>query len=122
MTGREQGFSLVEALVAMAILAIVAVALLRTTGSHVSRTEGLGSRAFALLVAQNRAAELRLPASEADALPEVVEMMNRRWRVSTVFAPTEDPELTEAIISVRELGGFGPVSRLSTFVDRGAAP
>ena len=118
----EDGLSLIEALVAMAILAIVAVGLLRSTGTHVMRIDALETRAFAQFVAENHAAELTLAPAFVNSLPQDVELMGRTWQLSTVIAPTAQPELIEVVITVREVGKDGPVSRLSTFLDTGASP
>lgn len=115
----DGGFSLIEALVAMAILAIVAVALLRTNGTHITRIDGLETRAFARFVAENRIAEITLDPSDMAALPREVGMLGRRWSVSAVSAATGDPDLLEVVVSVGETGLASPVSRLSAFVDQG---
>ncbi|WBY09406.1 type II secretion system minor pseudopilin GspI [Sphingomonas sp. 7/4-4] len=56
--GTEAGFSLIEALVALAVLAIAAVGLMRTVESHIDSTRGLERRTAAMWVAENRLAEL----------------------------------------------------------------
>ena len=54
----EHGFSLIEALVALAVLAIATVGLVRAVESHVDSTRALERRAAAMWVAENRLAEL----------------------------------------------------------------
>ena len=58
MRDGEQGFSLIEALVALAVLAIATVGLMRTVQTHIDSTRGLERRAAAMWVAENRLAEL----------------------------------------------------------------
>ena len=91
MTRGEQGFSLIEALVALAILAISAVGLIRAAEAHVDSVRGLERRAAAQWVAENRLAELAVPgAATADG---DVAMLGRAWQVTTTYAPTADPAL-----------------------------
>ena len=56
MRDDEQGFSLIEALVALAVLAIATVGLMRTVQTHIDSTRGLERRAAAMWVAENRLA------------------------------------------------------------------
>ena len=44
----EQGFSLIEALVALAVLAIATVGLIRAVESHIDSTRGMERRAAAM--------------------------------------------------------------------------
>lgn len=62
MTGRgsESGFTLIETLVALAVLAVSAVAILGATEAHVARIGSLEARAAALWAAENRLSEAAL--------------------------------------------------------------
>ena len=60
--GNDAGFTLIESLVALAILAVSAVSLLMATEAYVARIDGLESRALAQLAAENRLAEIELGA------------------------------------------------------------
>lgn len=57
---RQQGFTLIEVLVALAIIAVALTAALRATGLMAANNRALHDKALALLSAQNTIAELRL--------------------------------------------------------------
>jgi general secretion pathway protein I len=63
---RQSGFTLLESLVALAILAIALAAVLRATGAATSHVDALRVRVLADWVAQNR---LALHAGRGDWLP-----------------------------------------------------
>ena len=91
------GFTLIEALIALAILAITAVSFLRATESNVARVTALETRAAATWVAQNRLAELTLGTPiAADPVP----MLGRDYTVAVASTPTADPMLNRIDISV----------------------
>jgi general secretion pathway protein I len=111
----ERGFSLIEAMVALAVLAIATVGLMRTVESHIDSTRGLERRAAAMWVAENRLAELELgPQSSAG---ELVEMMGQRWRVAVERRRTDDPEIQRVRIDVYPANEKAPLASLDGFVD-----
>ena len=57
MSGREEGFTLIEMLVALAIFSLAALALLRLEGATVANTARLQDQAIAQIVARNLAVE-----------------------------------------------------------------
>src|SRR5690606_10366360 len=57
---QDAGFTLIEVLVALAIVAVALGAAIRATGVIASNDEGLRQRALATVAAENRLAELRL--------------------------------------------------------------
>lgn len=62
----EQGFTLLEMLVAMAVLSLGALALLNLAGENTRTAQALETRLFASVVAENRAIEaLTAPAPPA---------------------------------------------------------
>ena len=56
----ERGFTLIEVMVALAILAVVAVAASRASSAYLSSVDILKTRTLAHFVAQNAAADLRI--------------------------------------------------------------
>lgn len=113
----DSGFTVIEALIAMAILAISAVALIAVSESQVSRIDGLETRAIAQWVAENRLAELELSGQSQVEAPETVTMLGRDWDMRLNFEETSDPDLAEVRISVVETGSSNPVSVLGGFID-----
>lgn len=57
---RQSGFTLLEVLVALAVLAIALAAAIKAVSSHVSNESYLKERSFAHWVAMNKVAELRV--------------------------------------------------------------
>lgn len=129
MTGRaarqdEAGFTLVEALVALAILAVASVALLGAGEAHVARIDGLEARAVAGFAAQNRLAEIALAPADAGALPSRVTVLGRDLAVTQSLGATADPQLAAVSVVAREAarpgaGAGGPAVRLDGFADLG---
>lgn len=113
----DSGFTVIEALIAMAILAISAVALIAVSESQVTRIDGLETRSIALWVAENRLAELELSGQAQAEAPETVTMLGRDWDVRLNFEETSDPDLAEVKIFVVETGASAPVSVLGGFID-----
>lgn len=119
MTGHrraEAGFTLIEALIALAVLAITAVSFLRATEANVARVSTLEARTAATWVAQNRLAELTLGLPAADG---PVRMMGQDFAVAVATTPTSDPTLVQVdITATPAVGGTG--AQLTGFVLRGA--
>lgn len=69
----DSGFTLIEVLVALAIIAIALAAALRATGVLAQNNHALREKTLALMAAENRMAELRLaqrlPASGQETTP-----------------------------------------------------
>lgn len=115
---RDAGFTLIEALVAMAILAIASAGLIRATETHVDLIRGVETRAVAGWVADNRMAELALPGT--NALPASVTMLGRSWQVATTSRPSDDPAIAAIEVAVSEPGAARPAVTLRGFRDLGA--
>ncbi len=108
----QSGFAMVEALIAMALLAIAAVSFLRATAANVRRVAKLEVRASAGWVALNRLAELTLGLQPADG---PVQMKGGDFVVVVIASPTTDDELRQMDITVAEVD-VGAASRLTGFV------
>lgn len=111
---------MVEALVALVILAFASVAMLRAAEMHITRIGGLESRAVAGWIAENRMTELSIKPAAAAQLPDEVKMLGRDWKVDQQIETTADPDLAEVTVRVRGAGPIDPTVRLTGFVDLGA--
>lgn len=99
---RQRGFTLLEVLVALAVLAIALAAAIKGISSHVSNESYLKERSFAHWVAMNKVAELR----SSGQWPNAGELKGDATMGGAVFQWT---------IKVTEFGG-GDVRRLDVKV------
>ncbi len=116
---REQGFTLIESLVALVILAFAAVSLLAASEAHVARIGGLESRALAEIAAENHLAELELGLAEDDA---AAELLGRAFRITATRSPSPDPDLVQIDITVTDDATAATLRGFSGFIDGGIAP
>ena len=115
---REQGFTLIESLVALVILAFAAVSLLAASEAHVARIGGLETRALAQVAAENYLAEIELGLAP-DAATAL--LLGRAFEVVATRAPSEDPELMRVDIAVTDTASGETLRGFSGFVVGGAA-
>ena len=115
----RSGFTLIESLVALVVLAVTSVALLSATQAHIARIGGLETRAAAGWVTENHLAELSLGLTPPQTPPP---MLGIAFGVTELSAPTTDPELTQVTLTATEIGTNQAFGRLTGFVDRGAGP
>lgn len=116
---KDAGFTLIESLVALVVLAISSVALLTATQSHIARIAALETRAAAAWVTENQLAELTLGAQPS---PNPPPMTGISFHVDVVRAATKDPELQEITLTATEVGTSQPMGRLIGFVDARVQP
>ncbi len=119
MTGQKRkgdaGFTLIETLVALAVLAMSSVTLLATTTAHVSRISGLEARAAARWTAENHLVALSLGLDADPALPV---MLGYAFVLQTETIPTSDRDVDQHIVTVRDSAGGGSLARLIGFTLR----
>ncbi|WP_343521025.1 type II secretion system minor pseudopilin GspI [Sphingomonas sp.] len=118
-THQDSGFSLIEALVALAVLAIATVGLIRATESHIDSTRAMERRAAAMWVAENRLAEVQLADPAANA--RETELLGQQWRVEVARTRTEDRGIDKIRIQVFAQGERTPLASLDGFVEGGGA-
>ncbi|WP_288412779.1 type II secretion system minor pseudopilin GspI [uncultured Sphingomonas sp.] len=115
----QAGFSLIEAMVALAVLAIATVGLIGAVEQHIDSTRGVERRAIAMWVAENRLADLEVGTPEANG--ETVDMLGRNWSVAVNRTATSDPALDRVTITVAPAGESAPLARLDGFLRKDAA-
>lgn len=112
----EAGFTLLEVLVALAVLAVGAVSLLTATQTHITRISQIENRTVARWVADNRLAALRIGVRQ----PDVVDMLGQRWDVVVTRIETEDPDLQRVDVAVALSSDNRNLFKLTGFIDTAA--
>lgn len=117
---RSGGFTLLEILVALAILAIALSAILKATAEGVGHAGYLRDRTLASWVAQNRINELLLETAwPARGVSEGrSRLAERDWQWKVRVSDTTDPDLRRLDVSVRLLGQAEPLAELIAFKGR----
>ncbi len=114
-----RGFTLVEVLVALAIVAVALAAGLRAAGALADNTERLAAVTAAQWCAENALANLRL----ARQLPGVgdadfsCEQLGRTYAGTLATRPTPNPNFRRVDASVRDDGGR-PLLTVTTVIGR----
>ncbi|MDD2892455.1 MAG: type II secretion system minor pseudopilin GspI [Halothiobacillaceae bacterium] len=103
MMRRAAGFTLMEVLVALVILALALGALIKTAGDHALLVADLETRTQAFLVAENQLHRLQAAKQWPDASEQkdVLEQDGRRWQWQARFESTPDPDLKRVVLDVR---------------------
>ncbi len=117
----ECGFTLLEVLVALTLVAVGLAALIRASGQTATNVGYIREKTIANWVAENRLAELRLQ-SEWPAVARSdgeAQMAGADWRWRVAVSETEDPDLRRIEISVaREPDRENPILTLVSFRGR----
>lgn len=98
----ENGFTLLEVLIAMSIIALVVAQLSSAIGQNHFTLTRLEEKTLAHIVAMNKMTEIQIqPGWPAlGKVDTIVDMARRSWEVSTQVQPTEDPQLRLVEIQV----------------------
>jgi len=114
------GFTLIEVLIALAILSIALAAILQTIGSGIDLTANLRDRQLALWVAQNRLVQHQIQKDfpSPDSTSGTTEMAGREWYWIEQVASTPEPALRRIEIQVRQNEQSSVVARLVGFLER----
>ena len=115
---RTRGFTLIEVLVALSIVALALAAGARATGALTANAERQSNMLLAQLCAENELVKIRL----ARQMPGVgdtsltCEQGGRRLRVDLVVRPTPNPNFRR--VDAQVLDDTLPIWRLTTVVGR----
>lgn len=97
----ESGFTLIEVMVALAILAVVAVAASRASSAYLSSVDVLRTRTLAHFVAQNAAADLRIQDTWLTAnSTQTINAQGRDWQITMTVSQDITPALKKVNIAV----------------------
>jgi general secretion pathway protein I len=117
---RSRGFTLVEVVVALAIVAIGMLAVFKTIGDTVHNITDLRDRTFAAWIADNRITVIRISGEmpSVDETAGELEFAGRRWNWVTNVSQTQVAGLRRIDVSVRREGDAeeSALVKLSGFV------
>lgn len=118
---RAKGFTLIEVLVAVAVLAIAMAAVIGAMARQAGNAGYLKQKTVAMWVAHNRLAELQLQREKPDTgrSDGKVEMGGIEWRWDVAVVKTQDARLLRVDIEVRGPGQTeqeGALAQLSGFL------
>jgi general secretion pathway protein I len=114
----DDGFTLIEVLIALVILAIATASLIGAAEGHIDSIRSMQTRAAAQWVAENRIAELTISPEAAPTAGEIVVMLGQSWAVKTSKRASDDPDLEAMTISVAPPEATEPVVTMDFFVER----
>ncbi len=124
---KVQGFSLLELMVALAILAIVATSVYSRSGDAAVQLHGLERRTLGHWVMLNHLTKIRLEQRGKDTPVRLTSMRERKilgdrvWEVDTEIRQTVHPWVrrVELVVYLIDDGvEVGPVDRITAFVGR----
>lgn len=126
----RQGFTLIEVLVALTIIALLATVSLRVATQSLRSAAQIEKQTFALWLADNYLTEVRLGARQLDMQKQVftAPMGNRDWQIVVEQHPSAQEPIIRIEISVFEetdesvgfslLSNTPPLARLTGFMRR----
>jgi general secretion pathway protein I len=115
---RQSGFTLLEVLVALAVLAIAMGAIIGAATQSINTVATLRDRTFAGWVARNQVNALLLdsePWPEEGSRKGNAELANRNWRWEARFSKTDDPDLRRLELTVRAGEAGAELGKLIAF-------
>lgn len=118
MTRAVKGFTLLEVMVALAVLAIALAAMMKGVGAQVSNQSYLRDRTLAHWVAMNKVAELQIARQWPEAGSETgsATMGPHEWYWTIAVQNTPDPDVRRMDVAVSASEGGEPVTSLVSYL------
>jgi general secretion pathway protein I len=114
-TNLQQGFTLIEVLIALAIVAIALIAIVQTSILTIENANYLKQKTIAIWVADNAIANLQLGLIQAPVTNAPMTMLNRQWYWSALEDQTRDKYVDKLSVTVRESPQKQPIVTLQSF-------
>ncbi len=121
---RQNGFTLIEVMVALVIVALSLTAVTASMSQMIDASQAMRDRTYASWIAQNRIAEFRLASETPDvgASNGEVEYANAEWAWRATISETGVDDLYRIDVSVSIAGNEDVIRTVSGFVGPPGAP
>ncbi len=122
--GRTRAFTLVEVMVALAIIALSLTAIAAKMSRMIDTSNSMRERTYASWIAQNKITELRL----ANVLPEVsttsgdIDYANSNWRWRAVISESGIENLFRVDVEVYDTDGDFLIRKVTGFIGEPVIP
>lgn len=117
MRKHQAGFTLIEVMVALSIIAIALAALSRALGVTVMNQSALEQKTIATWVAQDRLMQVKLPNTQPLEAKSEREFMGLTWETEVKTEPTLVKDINRVTVLVTLQGETEPSARLVTVVE-----
>lgn len=116
----SRGFTLIEILAAVAVLAIALAAILSGMARYADNASYIRQKTIALWVAHNHLSEIKMAAGWPDTgtTDGTVEMAGQNWKWTTNVQTTPDDYLRRIDVNVQLVGNDATLASLSGFIGR----
>ena len=124
VTGRSRGFTIVEVMVALAIIALSLTAIAAKMSRMIDTSNSMRERTYASWIAQNKITELRL----ANVIPEVstssgdIDYANQTWRWRAVVSESGIENLFRVDVEVLYADGDAVIRKVTGFIGEPVIP
>ncbi|MDJ0814089.1 MAG: type II secretion system minor pseudopilin GspI [Woeseiaceae bacterium] len=124
MRRRQRAFTLVEVMVALAIIALSLTAIAAKMSRMIDTSNSMRERTYASWIAQNKITELRL----ANVIPEVttssgdVDYANTTWRWRAVVSESGIENLFRVDVEVLDAEGDAVIRKVTGFIGEPVIP
>lgn len=120
LSKKHQGFTLIEVLIALAILSIALTAIIRATSQNIRDTSYIQNKTIAnwvgiKIINETRAGILKLPV-KPDHLEQKTEMLGQQWAWEGYLSPTPNPHIQEIHVDVSQTRGNKKIISLVSYI------
>jgi general secretion pathway protein I len=124
---KQRGFTLVEVLVALMIVAMSLAALMNAVSSAARGSEHLRDKTIAQWIAMNRIAEVRLNIQKFGGNSDKadIDFANRKWRYDTRYFETDNATIRRVVVRVWPAAAkkdAGPLAEAASFLGSALTP